>query len=54
MIRHFVTRDGVKVSPEFEAENDAFVWLLNHVPYSVAHATKHEGYAFATAEEEHP
>ena len=41
-----VMRDG-KVLSTHETEPEAFAALLKRVPYSVHHATTHEGYALA-------
>jgi hypothetical protein len=50
MIKHYVARDGKQVSPLFDTENQAWVWLFKHQPMSCDWALQHEGYSFETKE----
>lgn len=42
-----ITRDGRPTYGRYATQDGAFAELLSRVPYSVDHATKHEGYGFA-------
>jgi len=47
-VKHYVSRDGKQVSPDFDNENLAFQWLMRHQGMSVDWAVRYEGYRFET------
>jgi hypothetical protein len=48
---HYVARDGVRVSPYFGTEGEAWTWTLKNQGMSVDWATRYEGYALRSNEE---